>query len=267
LLVTVILSLAAGSSAWADGSRDKEKDKEVRIYPPHSHPYGKSYGEWAAEFWQWAFALPLEGHPFLDSPDDPFYDFGAAQSGKVWFWSSPDGPITRIVSMPEGKALFLTIRDVEASSLEPADPDGNPDFHGDTEVEQREKSKWWADHIVDVFCIIDGVPIQHLENYRFSTPQFGFTAPTPWIFADTGGTGTSVGDGYFLMLEVPRGNHTIHYGGTFHFEAGELGDWQEEALDLPHDVTIELTVGNDRHNGREDGDCDNDRNDGRGGRH
>jgi hypothetical protein len=100
---------------------------------------------------------------------------------------------------------------------------------------------------VDVFCTIDGVPVGNLQAFRFQSTQAQFTAPTPWIFGATGGTGTAVGDGYFLMLHsFSKGTHMIHYGGTFHFEAGELGN--EEAFDLPHDVTIELTVGD------EDGD-------------
>jgi hypothetical protein len=221
--------------AWltltADGNGREEHDPNPGIFAPNSHPYGKSYGEWAAAFWQYAFSFPLEGHPFLDTPE---YDFAARQSGKVWFWSAPDGPITRHVTMPEGTALFLTIRDAEVSSLEEAP------FFGATEQEQREQANWFADHIVDVSVTIDGVPVKNIEDYRFETPQFEFDAPTPWIFGNTGGHGTSVGDGYFLMLKpLSRGTHTIEYSGTFHFDAGELID---EPLDLPHSGTIIVDV-------------------------
>ena len=117
--------------------------------------------------------------------------------------------------------------------------------------------------------------VPNLQAYRFSTPQFEFTAPKPWIFGgpeptgpNIGGTGTSVGEGYFLMLDsFSSGKHTIHYGGTFHFAADELGEWQVDPLDLPHDVTIDLTVGKDRHHGHDGDECDNDRDDSRGGRH
>lgn len=201
------------------------------VVPPNATFQGKTYSQWAGSFWEWALALPLAGHPFVDCPKD----FAAGQSGSVWYWSAPDGPITCNATLPAGKALFLTIRDVETSSLE------QPPFFGATEGVQRANSKWWADHIVDVFCIIDGVPVKNVQTYRFSTPQFQFTAPTPWIFGDTGGTGTSVGDGYYLMFDpLSEGKHTIHYGGTFHFNAGELGP---DPLDFPKDVTIELTVG------------------------
>jgi hypothetical protein len=205
---------------------------------PHSHPYGKSYAEWVAAFWKWGLEFPLDGHPFLD---DPSFDFGARQSGKVWFWAASDGPLERTVTIPAGKALFLTLRDAECSTLE------DPPFSGATEEEQRECAKFWADHIVDVFCTIDGVPVEDFAAYRFSSPQFQFTAPTPWIFGATGGTGTSVGDGYYLMLApMSAGTHTIHYGGTFHFDAGEIGN--VDPVDFRKDITIKITVeGGKRH--------------------
>lgn len=256
LLAAAILSLGAASSAWADGKGKREKP---HIYPPQSQPFGKSYSEWHAAFWQWALARPIEGHPFIDAPD---FDFSAGQSGKVWFVGAPDGPLTRTATISEGTALFLTIRDVETSSLE------LPPFFGATEADQRANSTWFADHIVDLFCIIDGVPVKNLEAYRFASPQFEFTAPTPWVWGNpddnVGGPGTGVGDGYFVMVDsFSKGHHTIHFGGTYHFEPGELAD---EAVDLPHDVTIDLTVGKGRPHGHGDDDSDKDQADGRGGR-
>ncbi len=252
LLATAILSLGAASSAWADGKGKREKP---HIYPPESRPFGKSYPDWQAAFWHWALSLPVEGHPFVDSPE---FDFSAGQSGKVWFVGAPDPAVTRNVIIPEGTALLLTVRDVETSTLEA------PPFFGVTEAEQRANSKWFADHIVDLYCIIDGVPVKNLEAYRVVSPQFDFNAPTPWVWGAIGGYGTGVGDGYFVMVDsFSKGKHTIQYGGTFHFEPGELGD---EALDLPHDVTIELTVGKGGPHGHGDDDCDQDQADGRGGR-
>ena len=87
---------------------------------------------------------------------------------------------------------------------------------------------------------IDGVPVENVSDYRSESPQFTFTAPTPWISGDTGGTGTSVGDGYYMMIKpLPVGRHVIEYGGTFHFEPGEI---EPGAVDLPHSGTIILNV-------------------------
>ena len=232
--ISAALSLAAGLATVSAGEKGRGQTAR-RVMPPNSHPYGKSYEEWVAEFWKWALALPVEGHPFLD--DNPDYDFAANQSGKVWFWSAPDGPLTRHATVPAGTAIFLTVRDVEVSSLE------EPPFFGATEEEQRERSAYFADRMVDVFVEIDGVPVENLEDYRFQSDQFEFTAPTPWVYGATGGAGTAVGDGYYLMLKpLPVGHHTIHYGGTVHLEPGELGDWQTEPLDLVKEITIELDV-------------------------
>src|SRR5437879_4304036 len=87
----------------------------VRVVPPTATFQGKSYGQWAASFWQWMMGLPLAGHP---ATDDPNFNFSAGQSGPVWYWAAPDGPITRRVTLPADTALFLTIRDVETSTLE-----------------------------------------------------------------------------------------------------------------------------------------------------
>ena len=228
----LLLLTVASTSTVADV--EARRTANSMVFPPGAHPYGRSYGEWVAEFWQYALEFPVEGHPFLDTPE---YDFASGQSGKVWFWSAPDGPITREVEIPHGTALFLTVRDVEVSSLE------EPPFFGATEEEQREAANWFADRIVDVSVTIDGVPVENVEDYRFESPQFSFDAPTPWIFGATGGAGTSVGDGCYMMIKpLPVGEHTIEYSGTFHFEAGELGDWQTEPLDLPHSGTIILNV-------------------------
>ena len=226
-LAMLLIALMVSATGVAQA---KEKDT-IEIVLPDATYLGKTYPEWAAEFWQWMLGLPLEGHPVVD---DGLFDFSANQSGKVWFWASPEGTITREVTLPEGKAFLLSLRDVDTSSLE------EPPFFGATEEQQRSNSVWFADHISDVFCTVDGVPID-LTPFRFLTAQFEFTAPTPFIFGATGGTGTAVGDGYFLMFpNLPKGRHTIHYGGTFHFEPGELAD---EELNFTKDTTIEMTVG------------------------
>jgi hypothetical protein len=72
------------------------------------------------------------------------------------------------------------------------------------------------------------------------SPQFTFTAPTPWLFGATGGTGTSVADGYYLYLEpMGVGQHVLHYTGGFHFEAGVFGP---EPFDITADQTYVINV-------------------------
>ncbi|KVU32956.1 hypothetical protein WK65_30400 [Burkholderia ubonensis] len=213
------------------------------VVPADATFAGQTYTEWEIAFWQWAMPLPLDNppHPFskCNAWERPI---SAAQTGNVWFWSAPDlnpdgTPLIcdqSAITIPAGKALFLTIRDIEASSLD------DPPFRSDTAAGQRSIAQYWFSHIVDVFCKIDGVAVGDVQAFHFLTPQFHFHAPTPWIFGSSGGSGTSVGEGYFLLLQLPPGPHTIHYGGDFHFNAGELGP---DPVDFQKDVTLFVTIG------------------------
>jgi hypothetical protein len=129
---------------------------------------------------------PLAGHPGLDTPD---FDVRSGQHGEVWFLGAPFDTHERSITIPDGKALFLVLLNVDASSLE------DPPFHGDTEAEQREIAMFFGDHIVNAFCTIDGDAVENIGDFRVTSPQFEFTAPTPWLFGATGGTGTAVVDG------------------------------------------------------------------------
>ena len=198
------------------------------VLPPHSKPYGKSYGQWSAAWWQWALSQPLAGHPFID---DPAFNVAAGQSGSVWFLGSPFGTVERTVTIPQGISLFVGPLNAEASDLEGL---------GSTESEQRDTANFLANHIVNASFTIDGVAIPNMNPYRVSSPQFTFTAPSPWIFGETGGTGTAVADGYFVMLApLSTGTHTIKFSGGFHFSVAE-GDPFD--LDLSLDVTCHVTV-------------------------
>jgi hypothetical protein len=200
----------------------------LKVLPPNSHSYGKNLAQWSAEWWKWGMSLPVEGpfppHPFVD---DPNFDVTWGQSGKVWFLAAPGGsPVERTCTIPNGKALFICVIGAEASDLEGL---------GNTEAEQRAMAASFADIIVEPFCTVDGVPLQNIGDYRVSSPQFTFTAPDPWIFSPApGGTGTSVSDGYFVMLTpLSTGAHTLHYGGSFDFGGGNFYSF---------DMTYHLTV-------------------------
>ncbi len=197
------------------------------VIPPNARPYGLTYAQWSAKWFQWGLSLPVAGHPFNGCPSPP----DAGQSGPVWFLAG--GPTECAITVPVGKAVFFPLVTAECSDLEGL---------GGTEADQRACANFFADHIVvsSLFCEIDGVPVNNLARYRFASPQFNFTAPTPWVFGAVGGTGTSVGDGYYLMLHpLSKGDHTIRFGGAFHFSVAE-GDPFD--LDFGIDTTYHLTI-------------------------
>jgi len=191
----------------------------------NAHPFGRSYAEWSEAYWQWGMALPLEGHPFLDTPE---FDVTDGQTGNVWFLASVFGTVERTCRIPAHTSLFVGMLNVETSSLE-----GVP-----TEAEQEATSVFFADHIVDLSCTLDGVPVENLEAFRSLSQQFTFSAPSPWIFGETGGTGTSVADGYYVFLKpLAPGPHVLHIEGAFHFsvEEGDPFDF-DAAIDTTYNL-------------------------------
>jgi hypothetical protein len=197
------------------------------LFPVTSSPYGKSHAQWSADWWKWNLEHPVSGHPFVDAPE---FDVTSGQSGDVWFLSTPFGVVTRVVTIPDDKALFVGTLCSEWSSLE-----GYP-----SEAEQRDTAVYFGDHIIGMSCSLDGRTVTGIDAFRFDSPQFTFTAPSPWIFGEVGGTGTAVADGYYFFLKpLSVGTHVLHYTGSFHFSTAE-GDPFD--ADFGADVTYILNV-------------------------
>ena len=58
-LLTVAMGLPA-APATANGG-------DAGVFAPQAHPYGSSYGEWAAKWWQWVLTQPTPTNPLLDA--------------------------------------------------------------------------------------------------------------------------------------------------------------------------------------------------------
>jgi len=70
--------------------------------------YGKTYGEWGAEWWKWALSYPFDGNPVQDETGE-LCDLG--QSGHVWFLAGSFGltGVERNCTIPAGKAIFYPL--------------------------------------------------------------------------------------------------------------------------------------------------------------
>ena len=158
-------------------------------------------------------------------------------SGSVLGLAAPIGNGTFEFTLPAGKALLVAGITFECSTLEP--PESG--FHGDTEAEQVECAKFWADHVKAMSIEIDGKLVQDVVSYRVVSPQFSFTAPDPnFLGVPGGGAGTAVADGYNVLLApMSEGKHTIIIRGELHFSVAE-GDPFD--LDLVVDNLFHITV-------------------------
>jgi hypothetical protein len=68
-LTPLLCAAALLCAGTAFGQKDdKPRPAKFSIAPIKSRPYGKSYGQWGAEWWRWALSFPAE------SESDSGYD-------------------------------------------------------------------------------------------------------------------------------------------------------------------------------------------------
>ncbi len=185
-------------------------DRNPGVFPVQAHAYGKTYGEWGADWWKALFAIPVVNgdHPFLS---------GGAFAGEdgVLFLAPVEGSTGTInLTIPTGTALFFPVVNAECSTLEGL---------GTTEAELRACANGFIDGTSGRFAEIDGNPVNNLDAYRVQSPLFVF-GPLPennllefFGLQDTvGATSISVDAGVYLFLApLSVGQHVLHTGGTF----------------------------------------------------
>lgn len=185
-------------------------DVNARVLPIDSQPYGKSYGEWAVAYWQWAFGIPFDQNPWLNDPTGVFA--GVGQSGSVWFLGGTGGTSAeRSLTIPSGKAIFMPINQwifgATAFDCDPTVPGVPCDV---PTLQDAAAAAVDAAKVVEV--TIDGQRVGNERDYRAASPgSFSVTLPDGNFQGLAPGTyAPHVADGYWLMLTpLPAGEHTI----------------------------------------------------------
>jgi hypothetical protein len=208
------------------------------VIPPQSRPFGLTYGEWSARWWQWALSLPTSAHPLFDTAD-----CSTGQTGHVWFlggtFAAVPGPggtlvgsATRSCTVPAGTALFFPVLNSECSTAE-----GN----GSTDAELRSCAEFLVDHTVASSATVDGRSIQNLDRYRKQSPLFQY-GPLPadnLLGLPAGTTSDAVADGFYLFLApLSAGDHTIHFSGELVFTTAADGFDLDFLLDITYNITV-----------------------------
>lgn len=232
----ILTAFCLVASFWVH--REAAADPPAPVAPSSSSPFGQSYSEWSARWWQWAFSLPVDGHPLFDTAD-----CSEGQSDGVWFLGGTfnaigDGTLVvgeadRDCIVPPGTALFFPIINAECDNL--LIPDA-------TEAELRDCANDLGDHVVSVEAFVDGAEVDHLGLFRFDSALFPFgPLPDNNLFGSPEGTtGVAVGDGYYLMLRpLSRGTHLIHFEARIVFTLAEDGFDFEFIQDIDYLVNVE----------------------------
>ena len=213
-LVTAVAALTTITLAGALVSAPATADSRANVWGPNSAPYGTTYGEWSARWWQWAYSVPASVNPLLDATG---VNCGQGQQGKVFFLAgvlNESGTANRTCNVPAGKALLFPVINAEWDNYL-CGPDATY-----TVDELREIVDGIVDTATDLSATVDGVGID-IAAFRFTSPTFDITVPDDNLCSSVDGTpagtyGPAVADGYYVMLKpLSAGDHTVSFGGSF----------------------------------------------------
>ena len=196
------------------------------VVAPHSSVLGKPLGEYASEWWQWSFSVPLDNSPVKDVTGEKC---ATAQQGDVWFLAGTyeRSAVVRRCAIPYGKYVFFPVinmvywRPVARSVSCDAVKEGaavNNDGLRSIEVE------------------IDGKMLDSPKQYREASPEcFDVFARAPKGVRTPPGYPAAT-DGYWVMLRpMPVGKHSIRFRARYEPGGDDLS-W------LRQDVSYEITI-------------------------
>ena len=168
-LVFVLLLLAplAGAPAAA-------RNKHALAYPPNAKVAGKTYGEWAAAWWQWAFSIPAADHPLLVDSLAAGDRCDVDQPKQVFFLGgvfNVSGEAERSCTIRPGTTLFFPIFNFEADNYLCVNPDTNFEVS-----DLRDLAKANIDTATNLALEVDGKAVDMSRN-RFTSPTFAVTLP------------------------------------------------------------------------------------------
>ena len=217
LLIALLGAMA--TSALADGNSNPG------IRPPEKKSFGKTSGQWAAAWQQWAFSIPADQSPFLDETGA---SAGVGQSGPVWFLAGNFGGETvrnitvletsRCSSRWSTRSSFAP--NPPSQRMSPASGPSSKDSSRPLTPARSMGGVWWT--------------------WRITIPSR--PSSTRPLFADNlfglepGVYGPAMTIGYYLMVKPLRpGTHTIHFSGLHPNGPGEEDDF---SLDVTYNITV-----------------------------
>jgi hypothetical protein len=213
LAALVLLAIATSSPA----------SPAPEVLPPSSLPYGYSYEEWSAKWWQWTLGQSSEHYASLG---DPGICSGPASAVRFLGPSTIGGEAIHIetnhVTVPAGTPLFFSIFALWQDN-------GNCPLSAFTtftavQLAGFDETNW--SYTTETSCTIDGVSVPGMEDpttsvYNVVSPPFSYTTAEKdnLLISAFGATCIpgdytiypAVADGLYLMIApLKPGKHTIH---------------------------------------------------------
>lgn len=234
--LVVLLGLGAGMAVAGPEISGRTPPADPRVY-------GKTFGEWSAEWWNWVLQFPIKTNPLFAEGDT---DCSMGQSGSVWFLAGNFGWTSeRSCTVQSGKALFFPVMNtLWWASEDAAEECGECEIGSDPadcpeecETALRAIAFELTDPAENMSCTVDDVPCvySHL-SVRTQSPAFVLSGPEGGLLEDfgfePGDRPVAITDGFWVILPpLSGGEHEIH----FHSENPDF----EFVLDVTYLLTVE----------------------------
>jgi len=202
------------SANGANDNNSANNSLPIAVFPANSKPYGLTYGEWTAKWWQWGYSIPKDINPAYD---DIGKNCTQKQNGPVWFLAGTYGhAVNRKCDIPTGEAILFPILNSECSFAE------FPKLKSLSEL--RTCAKTIQDRVSILKASVDGIPIPSLQEYRIQSPPFNFTLPQDNILGLPANVTTrAIADGNWVFLKpLSPGSHKITFRGGIQQESANM---------------------------------------------
>lgn len=169
----------------------------ISVFPIESRPYGLTYGEWSARWWQWLLSIPRSKSPAVGASGDNAYL--NQDDPNVFFLcqtveSILEGRVAqdRRIVVRAGRSVLIPI--INWVSIFNVD--------GQTDEELVSVAKKRMDVVSELEVTLDGVTINEgLEGFRAQSPFFDMIVLEDNIFQLSSGFRRFVADGYWIFLK------------------------------------------------------------------
>ena len=185
--------------------------EKIQFFSNTDRPYGRTFGAWTAEWWQWIMAIPKERNPLHD-PTGEHWNIDQPSSD-VWFlagnFASKDMPFPRrsIKKMAFGRGILFPVLNCEASFLEYSELKTHDDLlrHVRDDVNSVVKNVLFVNGIRYKGIRVPSDPkifrVTIGENNAFNIKNSGLT--------------DAVADGYWAFLKPGlKGRYSISFEGS-----------------------------------------------------
>jgi hypothetical protein len=193
---------------------------EIGFFTPEDRPFGHTYGQWTAKWWQWLLQIPRDKNPALDETGKniELNQTNESVSFLTGTFVNTIKPPHRKISLPAKKPILIPVINYQANFIE------DPIFKDESELEKHVVGD--IDDIVLHEVLVDG---KRLDDGVFrveSEPTLfpvdiaddlphGVNGVDTGSIAGIGGVTQAIADGYWAFLKsLPPGEHKIDLFGS-----------------------------------------------------